>query len=72
MSASGTVAAPIVLTSLQDDSIGGDTNDDGTASFGAAGQWEALYIDSSGSVLSHVEIRYAGNVNAPGGFRAGV
>ncbi len=66
LNAEGSVAAPIVFTSILDDSIGGDTNGDGTTTTSGPGQWESLYIDSSTSILSHVEVRYAGNVSNPG------
>ncbi|MAE67139.1 MAG: hypothetical protein CMJ18_23000, partial [Phycisphaeraceae bacterium] len=64
----GTEGAPIVLTSGQDDSAGGDSNHDGTASTPRRGDWEAVYLDSLtvGSTLTHVEVRYAGNRSSPG------
>ncbi len=64
--AEGTPESPIIFTSTQDDSVGGDTNGDGTATFAMPGQWEAIYIDSASPRLSNLEIRYAGNAFSPG------
>lgn len=59
--ASGTALAPVVLTSIQDDSAGGDTNGDGPSS-GSAGTWYGLVANagSAASVLTRTELRYAG------------
>jgi uncharacterized repeat protein (TIGR01451 family) len=59
--APGTAAQPIVFTALKDDSAGGDTDNNGRAA-PQPGEWNALTIEgtSSGSVLDHVEVRYAG------------
>jgi parallel beta-helix repeat protein len=64
--ARGTAERPIVVTSIHDDSVGGDSNDNGTASLPRPGQWESIYLHSSSSLLENVEVRYAGNVSNPG------
>jgi len=67
----GSSVNPVVLTSIRDDSRGGDTNNDGS-SVGAGNDWGGIYfrnssIDSS-CVLQYTEIYFGGgasqNLNA--------
>lgn len=60
--AQGTAAEPIVFTSAADDTIGGDTNNNGPSS-GAPGHWRGLRFDAtaSASVLESTEVRFAGS-----------
>ena len=60
LDAQGTAAEPIVFTAGADDTIGGDTNDNGpsTASVGA---WGGIALTSSGNLLEHAEIRFGGS-----------
>jgi len=62
----GTVANPVVFTSLQDDTYGGDTNNDGTNTSPAPGDWEGIflqggsYYDGIGE-FDYCRVRYGGN-----------
>lgn len=58
--------SPIIFTSASDDSVGGDTNQDGTATAAAAGDWRGVRHANGSANFDSVEVRYAG----AGGFRA--
>ncbi len=69
--ARGERSAPIILTSIHDDAIAGDTNGAAAATPAvppAQGDWVGIGFqgDTTGSVLEHVEIRYAGYYGATG------
>jgi RHS repeat-associated protein len=57
----GSLKNPVVLTSWLDDSIGGESNDDGNASLPAAGDWSGIKFEgaSASGNLENVKIRYA-------------
>ncbi len=61
LNASGTQNKPIYFTSYYDDSVGGDTNGDGSDSFPYVGDWSNIVVNSTAapSVLDHVFIRYS-------------
>jgi RHS repeat-associated protein len=56
--ASGTVAQPIVFTSINDASAGADTN--AVLSSPAAGDWDSIYLDGGQAAFDHVAIGYGG------------
>lgn len=70
--AHGTSTAPIYFTSFRDDSVGGDTNNDGP-SVGEHAQWQGLYFKpgSEGS-FDYVNISYAGMGGDGNGHYVGI
>ena len=62
--AQGTSDDPVVFTSYKDDSHGGDTNGDGSASSPAARDWGEINTNGcNGSTFSHCRFHYGGAVN---------
>jgi hypothetical protein len=60
----GSEMDPVHLTSILDDSIGGDTNGDGNATSPSPGDWVSIHFrqtsDGANSIIDHAFIRYAG------------
>src|SRR6266511_785948 len=60
LTAVGSAGSPIYFTSLQDDSVGGDTGRDGPT-VGAASQWNDILIQNGAqATLTYVDARYGG------------
>ncbi|MFH1084649.1 MAG: hypothetical protein V1772_02635, partial [Chloroflexota bacterium] len=63
--AEGSALRPVVLTSIRDDSAGGDTNGDGAATTPKAKDWVGILFDvlSRGNpgAIGYAEVRYAGS-----------
>jgi hypothetical protein len=60
----GTAQEPVIFTSIYDDEVSGDTNNDGGATLPAAGDWGQISYGQSGppnTGIAYAQIRYAGN-----------
>ena len=63
LNTNGTAAAPVIFTSLRDDSVGGDTEDNGDSS-PLVRDWDSLqFLAGSTGNLTHTEIRYFGSTS---------
>ena len=65
--AEGTAESPIYFTSIEDDSVGGDTNGDEGATLPTKGDWSKIEVESSTAdsphgtlIFDHVVVRYGG------------
>jgi len=56
--ANGTIPQPIVFTSINDQSVGANTN--GVTTTPAAGDWDSIYLNGGNATFNHVSISYGG------------
>ena len=64
----GAEGHPVFMTSIKDDAVGGDTNNNGTANSPAKGDWDSIsFTATSGtSVFNYVVMRYGGSSSSTG------
>ncbi|MDQ6998506.1 MAG: DUF5011 domain-containing protein, partial [Mariprofundus sp.] len=59
LNVNGASGSPVVMTSIKDDSIGGDTNGDGNVSVAAAGDWSGIdYLTGSLGAISFLDMKH--------------
>ncbi|MFN8288032.1 MAG: hypothetical protein U0V74_14845 [Chitinophagales bacterium] len=70
INATGTSTAPIIFTSIKDDSYCGDTNGDGTTTAAAKGDWGGIQIENgvTGNSFVYCKFFYAGANDPNGGY----
>jgi|WetSurMetagenome_2_1015567.scaffolds.fasta_scaffold01057_3 pimeloyl-ACP methyl ester carboxylesterase len=58
----GTTTKPVIITSIKDDSVGGDTNNDGNATIPAPGSWGKIKTLGSAAQINidYAQIKYGG------------
>ena len=62
LSVDGEDGNPVVFTSIKDDSAGGDTNNDGSATLPNFGDWRSVQLEnvSATSTIRYAQMRYGG------------
>ena len=67
LNAIGSATAHIVFTGIKDDSAGGDTNADGSATKPTIGDWSTIGVVGNSSSFDYAEVRYADSAVALAG-----
>ncbi|MFT4215583.1 MAG: IPT/TIG domain-containing protein [Micropruina sp.] len=63
----GTTAAPAVFTGIRDDSLGGDTNGDGSATSPKAGDWGSIRLNDDAILRANaLTVRYGSGIDGSG------
>ena len=62
LSVEGEDGSPVVFTSIKDDSVGGDTNNDGGTTLPNFGDWRSVQLEnvSATSTIKYAQMRYGG------------
>jgi|GEM_PF-3517546 len=60
LNAIGSELEPIIFTSFNDDTYGGDTNKDGSATIPEPGDWSKIHIDGGSGNLEYIHVLYGG------------
>jgi hypothetical protein len=67
MRIAGSSNSPVIISSFKDDSVGGDTNSDGSISSPNPGDWVAIYTTNNASLtVDWARISFGGGQNATG------
>jgi len=62
LTGNGTSLSPLLITSINDDSLGGDTNKNGGATVAVPGAWRGLLVNAGGVLdLQDATVLYTGN-----------
>jgi hypothetical protein len=70
LTVTGTAEQPVIFTSLKDDSVGGDTNNDESASSPSPGDWTLIWINDPDvtAKFEHAKFHYGGGSSATPGI----